>query len=54
MAGSFPLAVWLILHPPATVMLAALAAGAFVVYRHKSNIERLRTGTENVFTWKRT
>ena len=54
MAGSFPLAVWLILHPPATVMLAALAAGAFVVYRHKSNIERLRTGTENLFTWKRT
>ena len=54
MAGSFPLAVWLILHPPATVMLAALGAGAFVVYRHKTNIDRLRTGTENVFTWKRT
>ena len=52
-AGSFPLAVWLILHPPVTVMLSALVAGAFIVYRHKSNIERLRTDTENIFTWKR-
>jgi glycerol-3-phosphate acyltransferase PlsY len=50
-AGMFPLGVWLILHPPLPVFLAALVAGAFIVYRHKSNLERLRTGKENVFRW---
>src|SRR5580658_60692 len=50
-AGTFPLGVWLILHPPAPVLIAALIAGAFIVYRHKSNIERLRAGTENRFQW---
>jgi acyl phosphate:glycerol-3-phosphate acyltransferase len=50
-AGTFPLGVWLILHPPAPVLLASLIAGAFIVYRHKSNIERLRAGTENRFQW---
>jgi glycerol-3-phosphate acyltransferase PlsY len=53
MAGMFPLGVWLILHPPAPVLTAALTAGAFIVYRHKSNIERLRAGTENRFSWKK-
>lgn len=52
-AGTFPLGVWLILHPPAPVLIAALISGAFIVYRHKSNIERLRTGTENRFRWAR-
>jgi glycerol-3-phosphate acyltransferase PlsY len=48
-AGLFPLAVWLILHPPLPVVLAALAGGAFIIWRHKGNIARLRAGTENVF-----
>ncbi len=47
-AGSFPFAVWLILHPPVELTAAAAIAGAFIVYRHKSNIARLRAGTENV------
>lgn len=46
-AGTFPLAVWMILHPPLAVTACAAAAGAFIVYRHKANIERLRAGTEN-------
>jgi acyl phosphate:glycerol-3-phosphate acyltransferase len=50
-AGTFPLGVWLILHPPLPVLMASLIAGAFIVYRHKSNIERLRAGTENRFQW---
>ena len=50
-AGTFPLGVWLILHPPAPILIAAIIAGAFIVYRHKSNIERLRAGNENRFTW---
>jgi len=51
--GTFPLGVWLILHPPAPVLAAALIAGAFIIYRHKSNIERLRAGTENRFSWSK-
>jgi glycerol-3-phosphate acyltransferase PlsY len=48
-AGSVPLAVWLIEHPPAIVTLAALVAAVFLIYRHRGNIERIRSGTENVF-----
>lgn len=52
-AATFPFGVWLIDHPPLPVFLAALLAGAFIVYRHRSNIERIRAGKENVFAWKR-
>jgi glycerol-3-phosphate acyltransferase PlsY len=49
-AGAFPLAVWLISHPPLPVLLAAIVSGAFIVYRHQENMQRLRAGTENVFS----
>jgi glycerol-3-phosphate acyltransferase PlsY len=52
-AGTFPLAVWLILHPPAPLLIASLIAGAFIVIRHRANIERLRAGNESVFVWKK-
>jgi glycerol-3-phosphate acyltransferase PlsY len=52
-AATFPFGVWIILHPPVQVTLAAFIAGAFIVYRHKSNWARLRAGTENVFAWGR-
>jgi len=52
-AAAFPFGVWMILHPPAPVLLASVIAGAFIVYRHRANIGRLRAGTENVFAWKR-
>ena len=48
-AGSLPLAVWMIAHPQAAVVLAALLAAVFVIYRHRENIERIRSGTESVF-----
>ena len=48
-AGSLPLAAWLIEHPPAIVILAALVAAGFVIYRHRENIGRIRSGTERVF-----
>ncbi|MBS1874154.1 MAG: glycerol-3-phosphate 1-O-acyltransferase PlsY [Acidobacteria bacterium] len=51
-AGVFPLGVWLIMHPPAPVWIAATVAGAFIVYRHRANIERIREGNENVFSFK--
>jgi acyl phosphate:glycerol-3-phosphate acyltransferase len=50
-AATFPLAVWLILHPPWPVVAAAVAGGAFIVWRHSANIRRLRAGKENVFTF---
>jgi len=30
---------------------AAIIAAAFIIYRHSSNIRRLRLGTENRFTF---
>lgn len=48
-AALFPLAVWLLYHPAWQVMAAVTFCGFFIVWRHKSNIERLRAGTENVF-----
>src|SRR5262249_36798929 len=48
-AATFPLGVYLILPPPAAVFCASLIAGAFIIYRHRSNLERLRTGKEHRF-----
>ena len=52
-AAAFPFGVWMILHPSPPVLLASFIAGGFIVYRHSSNIQRLRAGTESVFAWKR-
>ncbi|HWZ33037.1 MAG TPA: glycerol-3-phosphate 1-O-acyltransferase PlsY [Bryobacteraceae bacterium] len=52
-AATFPFGVWIILHPPISVFLAALIAGAFIVWRHRENIVRLHAGTESVFVWRR-
>jgi glycerol-3-phosphate acyltransferase PlsY len=46
----FPLAVFLISHPPAVVLAAAFVCSWFIVFRHRSNIERIRAGNENVFS----
>jgi acyl phosphate:glycerol-3-phosphate acyltransferase len=48
-AGSLPLAAWLIEHPPSIVILATLVAAVFVIYRHRANIDRIRSGTESSF-----
>jgi len=49
-AAAFPLAVWLISHPPTPVILAAAISGALILYRHRDNVERLRAGNEHVFS----
>jgi glycerol-3-phosphate acyltransferase PlsY len=46
-AGTFPLAVWLILQPSLAVVGSAIMAGGFIIYRHSSNIRRLNAGTEH-------
>jgi acyl phosphate:glycerol-3-phosphate acyltransferase len=51
-AGSFPFAVWLISHPEPVVVAAAAISGAFIIYRHKENVERLRAGSENVLSFR--
>jgi glycerol-3-phosphate acyltransferase PlsY len=48
-AGSLPFATWLIEHPPSIVVLSTVVAAVFLIYRHRANIERIRTGTESVF-----
>jgi glycerol-3-phosphate acyltransferase PlsY len=50
-AATFPLAVWIVEHPRLPVFLAAVLAGAFIIYRHRSNIGRLHSGTENRFSF---
>jgi len=52
-AAAFPFGVWLIEHPPLPIFLASLAAGAFIVYRHRENLRRIRLGKENVFRWNK-
>jgi glycerol-3-phosphate acyltransferase PlsY len=49
-AATFPLAVWL-MQKDLTMLAAALIAGAFITYKHSSNIQRLHDGTEHVFTF---
>lgn len=48
-AALFPFGVYLIQHPPTAVLLASIAGGAFIIWRHRSNISRLREDNENVF-----
>jgi len=48
LAGSLPLGAYFIEHPPAVVLITTLAAAAFIIYRHKENIARIRAGTEYV------
>ena len=47
-AATFPLAVWLIFQPPLSVEVAALVAAVFIIYRHRSNIQRLQQGSEHL------
>lgn len=51
-AGLLPLAIWLISHPPLPVVAAALVAGAFIIWRHKPNLERIRAGEEHVLSFR--
>jgi acyl phosphate:glycerol-3-phosphate acyltransferase len=50
-AGTFPLAVWLILHGSWPVLAASIVAAIFIIYKHSSNIARLRAGSEHVFSF---
>jgi len=47
-----PAVYWAIYRPPPELLIATVAAGLLIIYRHKANIERLRLGKENVFSLK--
>jgi glycerol-3-phosphate acyltransferase PlsY len=46
-AAALPFVAWLMERPPLPVVAAAAIGGAFIVWRHKENIRRLRAGTES-------
>jgi glycerol-3-phosphate acyltransferase PlsY len=50
-AGTFPLAVWLLMQPPLSLLAASIISGGFVIYRHRANITRIRAGTEHLLSF---
>ena len=52
-AGLFPIACWMILHPDWPLLVAATASAALIIWRHKTNIDRIRAGNENIFRFRR-
>ncbi len=48
----FPVVYWAIYRPPPELLAATAIGGLLIIYRHKGNIERLRAGKENVFSFK--
>ena len=49
-AGTFPLAVWLLMQPALSLVAASVVSAAFIIYRHRENITRIRAGTEHVLS----
>ena len=49
-AGMFPLAVWMFMQPPLSLEAASVVSGAFIIYRHRANLARIRAGTEHVLS----
>jgi acyl phosphate:glycerol-3-phosphate acyltransferase len=50
-AAMFPLALWLFMQPPLSLLCAAIASCAFIIYRHRANIARIHAGTEHVLSF---
>ena len=48
-AALFPMVFWLLNRPGWPLVTATVLASALVIWRHSSNIQRLRAGTESVF-----
>ena len=50
-AAAFPFAVWFLSRPAPPVIVAAALGGAFIIWRHKDNIRRLRAGKEHALSF---
>ncbi len=48
----FPPIFWFTYHPAPSLLVSAIGSALLIIYRHRANIERLRSGTENVFSLK--
>jgi glycerol-3-phosphate acyltransferase PlsY len=48
-ASLFPLAAWLLHQARGVVLLAHIGLAAFIVWKHRSNLQRLLAGTESRF-----
>jgi len=48
----FPFIYWWMDDPPLPLLISAFFAAGLIVYRHRANIERLRSGTEHSFSLK--
>jgi acyl phosphate:glycerol-3-phosphate acyltransferase len=49
----FPALFWMMQHPPPALLYSSIFAGLMIVYRHRGNIQRLLSGSENVFSLRR-
>jgi len=50
-AGLFPIMVYVTLRPDPAVIAASVFAGLFIIWRHRSNIERLCSHAEHRFSF---
>lgn len=51
-AGLFPFGVWMILRPEWPLLAAAAFCAVLIVWRHRSNLQRIRAGSEYVFQFR--
>jgi len=51
-AAIFPAVVWTVSHPPGPIFVASIFAALLIIFRHKANVSRLLSGTENKFRRK--
>ncbi len=49
----YPMFFWWLNYPPLPLLYASIFSCVLIIYRHKANIARLRTGTENVFSFRK-
>ena len=52
-AALYPVIFWYLIHPLLPLFYASIAAAVLIIYRHRSNIVRLRSGTEPPFSLRR-
>lgn len=48
----FPFVYWWLIDPSLPLLTSAFFSAALIIYRHRGNIERLRSGTEHAFSPK--
>lgn len=51
-AISFPFVVWVSSPQPQPIIIASVCAAVLIIYRHKANISRIRSGSEHTFSLK--